>query len=281
MDSTRFDRMTRRFMARRTRRQALATGIGAVATGLLGTRLASAQDATPSASPAPFPADPHPSADNARTKTEYLFVQPFDGGTWVPKPGVDGVFTLTLTGAAAETTYFSDRPERDAGLAPTQQFLDGLGFQPENPPNAAIVAQTAEGTEDVLVVELLAPVYDAKAATLTYEAKVLLDYGGRGLSSLAQQQTDYDLAATFGEGSLFIDNCPDSLVDGCYLPVGESDFRFFGYVHSGECWNSSTWLCEPCGSYSDLCNQTYAGCGGECVDDIAMCGQPDCYAHGI
>lgn len=277
MDPTRFDRLTRRFMTRRTRRQALTTGVGLVTTGLLGTRLASADEGAPAASPAPFPSDPHPSADDAGTRPEYLFVQPFEGGTWTPKPGMDGVFTLTLSGAAAETTFFSDRPERDAGLAPTQKFLDGIGFQPENPPNAAIVAQTDDGKEDVLVVELLVPVYDAEAATLTYEAKVLPDYGGRGLSSLAQQQTDYDLAATFGEGSLFIDDCPNSLLDGCYYEDEQTNYIFYGNVSSGNCWNSKTWLCEPCGSYSSLCNQTYADCENQCQDDIEICGTPDCY----
>ena len=283
MDPTRFDRLSKRFSARHTRRQALATGVGLAATGLLAGRHASAQDATPAATPAPYPADPHPSADYARTKSEYLFVQPFDAGTWTPKAGADGSYTLTLTGAAAQTTYFSDRPERDTGLAPNQQFLDGLGFAPENPPNAAIVAQTGSGEEDALVVELLAPTYDSEAATLTYEAKVLRDYGGRGLANLAQQQTDYELPESFAAGSLFIDDCPNSLLDGCYTQYpNNGSYVFYGEVSSGNCWNSKTWLCEPCGSYSSLCNQTYPDCEGQCQDDIAICGSPDCNgANGL
>ena len=109
------------------------------------------------------------------------------------------------------------------------------------------------------------------AATLTYEAKVLRDYGGRGLADLAQQQTDYELAESFGEGSLFIDDCPNSLLDGCYS-VEDGDWsgtwNFMGYIPSGECWNSSTWLCEPCGSYSGQCDSTYPDCEGGCKDDI-------------
>jgi hypothetical protein len=283
MDTTRFDRISRLFADRRlSRRAALQQGAaGIAAAGLAaGLRTAAAQDATPTASPAPFPADPHPSADGATTHPEYLFVQPFDGGTWAPKPGADGVFVLTLTGAAAQTTYFSDRPERDAGLAPTQQFLDGLGFAPENPPNAAIVAQTDSGEQDVLVVELLAPAYDAEAATLTYEAKVLRDYGQRGLAELAQKQTDYELAESFAAGSLFIDDCPNSLLDECYAALHgdwSNDHVFVGYIQSGNCWNSSTWLCEPCGSYSSVCNSTYPSqCLGACKDDIELCGSVLC-----
>jgi hypothetical protein len=122
------------------------------------------------------------------------------------------ILWLTLTGAPNCTIYFSDRPERDAGLASPRTFLEGLGFDPSNPLSAAIVLGNEGGEEDVLVMELMTPVYDAEATALTYEAKVLRDYGGRGLADLAQQQTDYELAASFNEGSLFIDDCPNSLL---------------------------------------------------------------------
>lgn len=202
MGPARFDRLSSAFALRRSRRQALAAGgAGLAATGLLtGIRATAAQDATPAALPAAFPSDPHPSADSAMTHPEYLFVQPFDAGTWAPKPGEEGVYLLTLTGAAENTTFFSDRPERITGLAPTQPFLDGLGFTSENSPNAALVAQTESGVQDVLIVQIFDPVYDAGAGTLTYDARILADYGGRGLAHLAQQQTDYEFEASFGEG---------------------------------------------------------------------------------
>jgi hypothetical protein len=273
MDPARFDRLSKVFALRRSRRQALATGgAGLAATGLLANiRSTTAHEAPPPATPAPFPSDPHPSADSAFTHPEYLFVQPFDAGTWAPKPGQEGTFILTLTGAAANTTYFSDRPERDAGLAPTQPFLEGLGFTPENPPNAAIVAQTESGEQDVLVVQLFDPVYDAAAATLVYDARVVADYGGRGLAHLAQQQMDYELAASFGEGSLFIDDCPDS-TDNCFNSCVNE-----GSVAGGNCWDGSNWTCNPCGSYSGSCNQQLSGCNGNaCEDDIQLCGSYGC-----
>lgn len=92
-----------------------------------------------------------------------------------PKAGENGVYTLTLTDTPDQTVYFSDRPARVVGVAPLQQFLDGLGFSPQNQPNAALVAQTAIG-EDVLVIELLNPRNDEAAHTLTYDARVLENY---------------------------------------------------------------------------------------------------------
>lgn len=272
MDPARFDRLSKLFATRRTRRQALASGgAGLAATGLMASsRFAAAQDATPAATPV-FPSDPHPSADSAMTHPEFLFVQPFDAGTWAPKAGEEGTFVLTLTGVAEDTTYFSDRPERITGLAPTQPFLDGLGFGVANPPNAAIVAQTDSGEQDVLIVQLFDPVYDAAAATLAYDAKILADYGGRGLAHLAQQQADYEFESSFGEGSLFIDDCPDS-TDNCYNSCVNE-----GTIAGGNCWNWSNWTCNPCGSYSGSCNQQLAGCNGNaCEDDIQLCGSYGC-----
>jgi hypothetical protein len=289
MNPTRFDRLTRWLATgRMSRRTALAVGgAGIASAGLAATGLAAvaAQDATPAATPAAWPADPHPSADTAQTHPEHLFVQPFDAGAWAPKPGEDGVYTLTLTGVAAYTTYFADRPERDTGLASTQPFLDGLGFAPENPPNAALVAQTGAGETDVLVVELFDPVYDADAATLTYEAKVLSDYGGRGLANLARQQQDYELDETFGEGSLFIDGCPDS-TETCWAPTSEDDPTCvnIGSVASSNCWNDKESRCEPCGNSLGACNVShmssckYRDSQFHCYDDISLCGAPGCCA---
>ncbi len=71
MGLTRFDRHSRLLATRRARRQALtADGAEVAATSLLASRFgpAFAQDATPEATPAGLPADPHPSADDARTR---------------------------------------------------------------------------------------------------------------------------------------------------------------------------------------------------------------------
>ncbi len=270
MDASRFDTITKVFAARRlSRRQALAQGAagltaGALATTGLGT--AHGQEATPGATPAVDPNDPHPSADTAGAHPEFLFVQPFDAGTWAPKPGADGTFTLTLTGAAAHAVYFSDRPERIVGLTPTQRFLDALGFTPDNPPNAALVAPSADGsdTQEILVIELLNPVYDAAAGTLVYEARVLADYSEPGLAHLARQQTDYDLPESFGAGSLFIDDCPDIQLN-CYDVNNPS--TIVGTTMAGTCYQWWPPGCLLCQNTCITCNAALPACGGQCCGD--------------
>jgi hypothetical protein len=195
----------------------------------------------------------------------FLFTQSFTSGTWAPKAGEDGVYVLTLTGGPDQTIYFSDRPERIVGTVPMQQFLDGLGFTPDNPPNAALVAQTDDG-EDVLVIELLNPVWDEGSATLTYRrARVLEDYREDGLQYSAEQQDDYDMADSSASASLFIDDCPDEWVF-CLSPAGMVACESFNGFSTGFCWHTWHLDCEPCADITQRCNELYPGtCHGECV----------------
>lgn len=276
MDTDRFDAITRLLAARRTRRAALG-GIGLATAALmpLATGVA-AQDATPE----PFPDDPHPSADTP-TDVEYLFVQSFLGGTWTPKAGEAGTYTLALAGATANTIYFSDRPERDFGLTPTGQFLDRLGFTPADPPNAAVVTSGINGgDQEVLVVELLNPNYDESAQTLTYDARVLADYAESGLAYAARQQTDFELPEAITEGSLFIDGVSGcepmcatcyQMVNGRKVTVGDiHDIRTCGFG------------CDPCDDpdsqyYGRMCHEAHrANCSYTC--DGTHCTW-DCFAE--
>ena len=201
VDANRFDAWTRAMSGRLSRRRALRRGgaglVGGV-VGALGGGRGGAQEGGPGATPG---------AASEIGNRAFLFVQTFRDGTFAPKAGEDGVYTLTLNGEAGHTVYFSDRPERLVGTVPTQAFLDGLGFPADNPPNAALVAQTEAG-EDVLVVELLNPVYDEAAGTLTYDVRVLADFAPTGLTALAARQADAELAERFDAASLFIDSCP-------------------------------------------------------------------------
>lgn len=206
-----------------------------------------------------------------------MFVQTAHSGTFVPKASEPGVFEITLEGTTAQTVYFSDRPERIVGTVPTSLFLENLGFSPENPPNAAIVAETEAG-EDILVVELLNPRWDEAALTLTYDVVLLNDYQGDGLGHLAERQADSELANTFGHASLFIDDCPDIVSClGEYLVIPNipqsADYRRVGPMPGGSvgrCWSWRELSCLPCDGRSledinAICNDTYPECEGTCV----------------
>jgi hypothetical protein len=274
MDASRFDRLAKRLADRPlNRRAAIAAGGGGLAAifGLVGSRTPSvAQDATPVASPAAV-VDGDP---------ELLFVQAFQAGTWAPKPGEDGTFLLTLSGHTAQTIYFSNRPERLVGTVPTVRLLDSLGFTPTNPPNAAVVTQAADGSEEVLVVELFNPVYTESfavggAVTVTYEAQVLAGYQEEGLRSLAERQGDAQLPDTFGPTSLFIDgpNCADET--SCLKPIGGTDVEVYatiGAIPGGpyeKCWYWDCFCCSLCSieqwRLNQSCNDTYPACEGRCL----------------
>ena len=197
----RFDALSKSLSSRLSRRTLMKTASGAAAGTTLAALTAphlSAQQATPVASP----------VGTAPEKTEFLFVQSAASATL--KAETDTTYRLAMQGHTGGTIYFSDRPERIFGEAPTPVFLENLGFSPDNPPNAAIVTNSPDGTSDVLVVELTDPTYDATAGELTYGVTVLEDYESDGLSFAAAAQQDKMLPEELGSTSLFIDDCPDA-----------------------------------------------------------------------
>jgi hypothetical protein len=266
MQPSRFDRLTRRLAVHASRRVVL----GSVLAGLVAVparRAGAAQDATPS------PAGGEPS---------FLFVQTALSGTFAPNPsagthvaagtptsGGGATYLLTLEGHHGETIFFSDRPDRIFGEAPPQAFLDGLGFTPTNPPNAALVAETSDG-EEVVVLELITPAFDAERGTLTYGAEILAEYAGEGLAPVAGDDHATSLPEQFGHASLFIDDCPD--ITTCYAMNADSFTppTALGPIPGGpcgSCWDLGEFSCQPCherrGVLEQRCDDTYH-CGRAC-----------------
>jgi hypothetical protein len=267
MDATRFDQIARRLAGRGfSRRAALVTGGGGVATALLGGAglrrdHAVAQDATPVAG----------------EPTSFLFVQAFAAGTLVPAAGTNDRFTLTLTGGLGHTIYFADRPERAYGAVPTAAFLKGLNFSPENPPNAALVMDAAPNDIDVVVLELTNPTYDDTTRSATYEARVLRDYERTGVRFQERPKSAQSVHQRFGTTSLFVDGCPPGTVD-CVADEGQGD-TVYTYTALPECFDflgDETWACAPCegstnGDGQNLlpyrvhkCNAEQTACNGNC-----------------
>lgn len=239
------------FRGHRSRRDARDWAAAATASAAgaraLGANRVSAQEASPV---------PEGMMEDDRVMT--LFVQAFHNGRWSPGEE-EGTYTLTLHGGIASTIYFSDRPARVFGASPTDLFLDSLGFSQVDPPNAAIVVNS-EGEADILVIELMDPVYDDIAQNLTYTATVLGAYREAGLEYLAAQQADESLPQEFGAGALFIDDCADAH-SRCYLP---GKIPIDGtWVTLPRCYTYPS--CAPCRSWDAICNQEYPDlCHGQC-----------------
>jgi hypothetical protein len=280
----RFDTISRMFASRKlSRRQALATGSTGLAAGVVAVAdlaYASGQDASPQATPETGTAE----------KTMYLFVQSFQNGAIVPIEGRNGRYTVALEQGTGQTIYFGDRPSRAVGVTPTSDFLVGLGFSEENPPNAALIVETETGETDIAVVELFNPHHDPLGMGVTYEVEVLANW--QDDLELGLHEEPKDLAAltpVFGAAHLLIDDCNSWPMECCTNVRCTDDGCTCGnYIGSiGPvlfCWKESEGCCKPCStmdgrtpftaqtsirspdySYSGVCNQTYSACAGNCM----------------
>ena len=103
-------------------------------------------------------------SDGTDASPSLLYVQQAEQGTFQPANGEDPQsYTLTLQDVAPRTVFFSDRPDRVTGAIPNEDFarLETL-FAPDDLPNAAIVvSEPPSEDQDVAIVELSAPRYDA------------------------------------------------------------------------------------------------------------------------
>lgn len=266
MDPSYFDQLTMRLGARLSRRRVLATGVAGMSARTLSAqqRGTSAQGATPA-----------PSTDAGDSSPGFIYVQLAERGTWTPKPNEEGLFELALYGTGEQTLYFATGSDRIVGVMPTDQFLDELGFTPANPPNAAVEVWSASGERDVLVVQLIDPVYtrtfgDDAEETLTYDARVLSAYTGERLTEWLPDVEDDQLPVEFTNVSLFIDygcvvlsTCNRTDENGTQLRIGPypgDRVRQFP---------DSAGRCSPCcGTTIQLlienCNYYYPECQGGC-----------------
>jgi hypothetical protein len=207
-------------------------------------------------------------------RTYTMFVQTARTGTWEPKAGEEGVYTLTLTGLPAQTVYFSDRPERVVGTQNTSEFLRALGFAEENPANAALVTKAEDGSDDILVIELFNPVYTegeaAEGGTLAYDARILGNFADTGLGRIALVQHDSAIPASFDGASLFIDDCRDGLVSCRSL----DEEIIYTYKPFGCCWKGLD--CHRCHAEDPhICDDV-----PECADGCEVHPYADCTIWG-
>ncbi len=267
MNPNLFDQVSKRFSeARLTRRHAVGASLAAGAAAVTGIGIA-AQDATPAATPEVVTLPP---ADDAPTQ---LFVQSFQSGSIAPSASEFGTHRVTLDHGLGQTIVFTDRPSREVGTSPTPAFLDGLGFDADNPPNAALVIDAGDGTTDIAVVELFNPSYDEATHTATYDIAVLANWQNDLELGFQDEPTDLsNVAPHFGATHLFIDGC-----SGNYPCVwwNEGHPQTWGYLNLPATWWWGAAKCVPDAPnaqsiqdvenyWSPTCNETFAACEGRC-----------------
>jgi hypothetical protein len=158
-------------------------------------------------------------------------VQSFQSSSVAPKAGEDGTYTLTLEHGLGQTVYFADRPDRTVGALPTPGFLDSLGFQPENPPNAALVVDAGNGETDIAVITLDDPVFDESGPGITYDVTVLAGWQRSLDLGFTEQPTNLaTFAPSFGAAHLFIDDCANYDIWCC--DVVEGWCHLYGVIKS-------------------------------------------------
>lgn len=273
MQPDRFDTISRMFASRRLSRRRAMTEVGAgvaaatLATGL--ARTAGAQNATPVASPV------SPDATHGPTT---LFLQAFQQGSVAPKDGEEGTYTVTLEQGLGQTIYFSDRPDRIVGATPTAQFLQVLGFEPDNPPNAALVVDVGEGQTDIAVVELLNPSYDEATHTAAYDVRTLAAWEQSLEVGFQEEPADLSfLPASFGSAHLFIDDCPDATMQCIDRNSREVVGEIPNEDHDGYCYSYFNVACLPCAPVWDYQgNENAAYWGGQCAERFEECRDHNC-----
>lgn len=142
------------------------------------------------------------------------------GGSFEPTDGGDDTYELVLTDVDPSAVWFADRPQRGVGTF-TIDELNEVFFEDQASPNAALEARPADsdrgdGDAELVVVELSEASWDAEAATLTLQARLL------GADEVAETSTFFERAeqasgqvpSDLGPAALFID-------DTCAAPLGE------------------------------------------------------------
>lgn len=273
MNSHRFDAIARLFAQRRLGRRQL---IAQASAGLMGAGLASG-DAAHAAAEEGTPASP---GDDATTGPQMLFVQSFSSGSIAPSAATEDRYTVTLEHDLGQTIYFSDRPDRVVGAAPTQRFLDGLGFPDDNPPNAAILTDNGDGETTLAVVELFSPTYDAERATVTYEVAVLDHW--QNATDLGFAETPVDLGAmgtAFGTTHLFIDDCPTRDITCISLTKQRAIGTISASSFGGYCFSPLDAACLPCTPWHDSISSSAGYWESVCADQFPEC-EGGCSASG-
>lgn len=137
------------------------------------------------------------------TEPQDLFALDAKEGTLTPVAGKPGVFSLVLEGVRGRAIFFTDRPAREVGTVVVRRMLQNLFADDSPDPNAAINVAAAGRGRLMMGVELLGWHLDVRDRRLALRVRHL-PQGGRTIGDVRE---DTILPRTFGDTSVFIDDC--------------------------------------------------------------------------
>ena len=149
-----------------------------------------------------LPTDPAPTGPETAS---LLYVLTAWQGGLVPTDQ-EGTYTLTLRDPASSLTWFTDRPDRQAGHEDLDTFISHTwpAQFSETPPQASIELTDDDGRRQTLAVEMSDPVYDPNAETLVCTARIL----------------EGEAVGTLHDVSVFVDGVVWPVVEGHVIKPG-------------------------------------------------------------
>ena len=106
----------------------------------------------------------------------YLFTQTAKSAHIMPIDKKPHLYLLTLFDVGSHTTWFTDRPARKAGVLKTSKFVSHWNnkvndFADINPNASFVYTLSGKSDQEVMVLRLAYPTYNAKKRTLSYQAE--------------------------------------------------------------------------------------------------------------
>jgi hypothetical protein len=141
---------------------------------------------------------------HAQPKASYLFVQRADEATIKATSTDRKTYQITMSGVGPETVFFTDQPQRKAGMIDQKAFMAVFAREESKrvQPNAALVWSAPE--HGALIVKLTGGSYNASDGTLVYEATILPAAEG-GLAAFDRRKAIGSVPERVTRPTLFID----------------------------------------------------------------------------
>ncbi|XLQ20740.1 MAG: hypothetical protein ACKUBY_03110 [Candidatus Moraniibacteriota bacterium] len=190
----------------------------------------------------------------------YLFTHSTGGGIFENIGG--DKYILTLSNPESDVIYFSDRPFREVGQEKLGIFLNTLGFEVGDAPNATIVVENEDGDKTMIVAELTEPIFNRDDNTLTYTATILREETGE-----LAEYGEAKIPENFANATLFIDsskkhtNKKDTWKDHKDEKCGKKDYR----MTLGDAYDIASGTESECLIYDDA---KLSKTDFECKDDV-------------